>query len=95
VFAIKAAVSDPGAEVLTFNAQKTMYGGKHNAKGDIFASGNQGAWGPIASGRESILVCVRARAQRASTSKTGRCGLRLLSIRLTTASRLSVARRFD
>lgn len=33
-FAIKAAVSDPGAKTFTFNAQKTMYGGKRIAKGD-------------------------------------------------------------
>lgn len=36
-----------------FNAQKTMYGGKHIAKGDpifVFASENQGGSGLIASG---------------------------------------------
>jgi len=34
MFAIKAEVSDPWADTFTFSAQKTMYGGKHIAKGD-------------------------------------------------------------
>jgi len=52
-FAIKAAVSDPRARTFTFTAQKTMYGGKHVARGDIifvFASENEGGPGLIASG---------------------------------------------
>jgi hypothetical protein len=52
-FAIKAEVSDPLAETFAFNAQKTMYGGKHIAKGDsifVFASENEGGQGLIASG---------------------------------------------
>jgi hypothetical protein len=53
VFAIKAEVSDPWAETFTFSAQKTMYRGKHIAKGDtifVFASENEGGPGLIASG---------------------------------------------
>ena len=41
MFAIKAEVSEPWAETFAFSAQKTMYGGKHIAKGDtifVFAS---------------------------------------------------------
>ena len=52
-FVIKAEVSDPLAETFAFNAQKTMYGGKHIAKGDsifVFASENEGGQGLIASG---------------------------------------------
>ena len=52
-FAIKAEVGDPRAETFAFRAQKTMYGGKHIAKGDplfIFASENEGGPGLIASG---------------------------------------------
>jgi len=52
-FAIKAEVHDPLAKTLAFAAQKTMYGGKHIAKGDtilIFASENEGGPGLIASG---------------------------------------------
>jgi hypothetical protein len=53
MFAIKAEVSDPRAKTFAFGAQKTMYGGKHIAKGDtvfIFASENEGGPGLIASG---------------------------------------------
>ena len=52
-FAIKAAVSDPRAGTFAFASQKTMYGGKHIASGDIifvFASENEGGPGLIASG---------------------------------------------
>ena len=53
MFAIKAAVSDPKAEAFAFRAQKTMYGGKRIAKGDLiflFASENESGPGLIASG---------------------------------------------
>jgi hypothetical protein len=53
MFAIKAEVSDSGAKTFAFRAQKTMYGGKHIAKGDtifVFASENEGGPGLIASG---------------------------------------------
>ena len=53
MFAIKAEVSDPGADTFSFSEQKTMYGGKHIAAGDtifIFASENEGGPGLIASG---------------------------------------------
>ena len=53
MFAIKAEVNDPLAETFAFSAQKTMYGGKHIAKGDaifVFASENEGGPGLIATG---------------------------------------------
>src|SRR5262252_3345542 len=53
MFAIKAEVSDPKSETFVFSEQKTMYGGKHIAKGDtifIFASENEGGPGLVASG---------------------------------------------
>ena len=53
MFAIKAEVSDPRAKTFGFSAQKTMYGGKHIAKGDtifVFASENAGGPGLIARG---------------------------------------------
>jgi hypothetical protein len=53
IFAIKAEVNDPSAGTFAFSAQKTMYGGKHIAKGDtifVFASENEGGRGLIASG---------------------------------------------
>jgi hypothetical protein len=52
-FAIKAEVRDPRAKTFAFTAQKTMYGGKHVAKGDtvfVFASENEGGQGLIARG---------------------------------------------
>lgn len=53
MFAIKAEVSNPQAKKFTFKAPKTMYGGKHIAKGDtvfIFASENEGGQGLISCG---------------------------------------------
>ena len=52
-FAIKAEVRDLQAKTFDFTAQKTMYGGKHIAKGDtvfVFASENEGGQGLIARG---------------------------------------------
>jgi hypothetical protein len=52
-FAIKAEICDPRARKLSLTAQKTMYGGKHIAKGDtvfVFASENEGGQGLIARG---------------------------------------------
>ena len=53
VFAIKAEIRDPRSKTFAFSAQKTMYGGKHIAKGDtvfVFASENEGGHGLIARG---------------------------------------------
>jgi hypothetical protein len=52
-FVIKAAVRDPEAESFAFAAQKTMYGGKTIAAGDVvfvFASETQGGAGLVARG---------------------------------------------
>ena len=64
MFAIKAEVSDPSAETFAFSAQKTMYGGKHIAKGDtifVFASENEGGPGLIASG---VVTSAKAIAKK-------------------------------
>jgi len=61
MFAIKADVSDPRAETFAFSAHKTMYSGKHIAKGDtifIFASENEGGPGLIASGVVSLAKAI-------------------------------------
>jgi hypothetical protein len=53
MYAIKTEVTDSGATSWTFDAQKTMYGGKNISIGDeifIFASENEGGIGLIASG---------------------------------------------
>ena len=53
MFAIKAEISDLGAKAFVFGEQKTMYGGKLIARGDmifVFASENEGGKGLLASG---------------------------------------------
>jgi hypothetical protein len=63
-FAIKAAVIDPRARTFSFVTQKTMYDGKHIARGDIifvFASENEGGPGLIASG---VVTSARAIAKK-------------------------------
>ena len=52
-FVIKEEIGDLRAKTFTFNAQKTMYGGRQIAQGDtvfIFASETQGGPGLIARG---------------------------------------------
>jgi hypothetical protein len=52
-FAIKGEVRDTRAPTFAFISQKTMYGGKHIAKGDtiyVFVSENEGGRGLIARG---------------------------------------------
>ena len=66
MFAIKAEVSDPWAETFVFSAQKTMYGGKHIAKGDtifVFASENEGGPGLIASGVVTFATAISKKAR--------------------------------
>jgi hypothetical protein len=64
MFAIKAEVDDPRAKTFAFRAQKTMYVGKHIARGDtilVFASENEGGPGLIASG---VVTSASAIAKR-------------------------------
>ena len=52
-FVIKAEILDSRAKTFEFTAQKTMYGGKQIAEGDmifVFASENEGGQGLIARG---------------------------------------------
>src|ERR1700726_2606261 len=63
-FAIKAEVRDLRARTFVFAAQKTMYGGKHIAKGDtifVFASENEGGPGLSASG---VVTSAKAIAKK-------------------------------
>src|SRR5437764_5591425 len=69
MFAIKAEVSDPRAETFAFSAQKTMYDGKHIAKGDtifLFASENEGGLGLIANG---VVTSSEAIAQKRGVAR--------------------------
>jgi hypothetical protein len=64
MFAIKAEVSDLPEKTFVFSAQKTMYGGKHIAKGDtifVFGSENEGGPGLIASG---VVTSAKAIAKK-------------------------------
>jgi hypothetical protein len=76
IFAIKAQVRDPLAKTFAFPAQKTMYGGKHIAKGDtifVFASENEGGAGLIASG---IVTSAKALARKPGIARqTPRVGI--------------------
>jgi hypothetical protein len=68
-FAIKAAVSDPRAKTFAFTTQKTMYGGKHIATGDmifVFASENEGGLGLIASG---VVTSAKAVAKKRGVAR--------------------------
>ena len=70
MFAIKAEVSDPQVKKFTFTAQKTMYGGKHIAKGDkifVFASENEG--GPVSLRAAWSPRLKRSRGHRESPGK--------------------------
>jgi hypothetical protein len=68
-FAIKAEVSDSLAKTFAFNAQKTMYAGKHIARGDrifVFASENEGGPGLIASG---VVTSAKAVAKKRGVAR--------------------------
>jgi hypothetical protein len=69
MFAIKAEVSDPRARTFAFTAQKTMYGGKHIARGDmifVFASENEGGQGLIANG---VVTSVKAISKKREVAR--------------------------
>ena len=68
-FAIKAEVADPLAMTFTFTAQKTMYGGRHIARGDtvfVFASETEGGRGMIARG---VVLSAEASARRPGVAR--------------------------
>jgi hypothetical protein len=68
-FAIKAVVVDPRARTFAFATQKTMYGGKHIAEGDIifvFGSENEGGPGLIASG---VVTSAKAIAKKRGVAR--------------------------
>ena len=68
-FAIKAEVRDLRAKIFVFTAQKTMYGGKHIAKGDmafVFASENEGGQGLIA---QAVVISAEAVARKSGIAR--------------------------
>lgn len=89
-FAIKAAVDDARTRTFAFVAQKTMYGGKRIAAGDIvfvFASENEGGRGLIARG---VVTSAQAVARkRGVVRQTPRVSL---SIHRTALAKRSLGR---
>jgi hypothetical protein len=71
-FAVKAEVRDPRAKTFAFTAQKTMYGGKHIARGDtifVLASENEGGQGLIARG---VVTATEATARKRGIARKRR-----------------------
>ncbi|PYI66377.1 MAG: hypothetical protein DMF07_03975 [Verrucomicrobia bacterium] len=91
IFAIKAEISNPWAETFAFSAQKTMYGGKHVAKGDtifVFASENESRPGLIASG---VVTSAKAIAKKRGIARqTPRVSI---TIRRTALAKRRLGRR--
>jgi hypothetical protein len=68
-YAIKTQIDDPSLDGFSFPAQKTMYGGKFIAEGDlifIFASENEGGAGLIAQG---VVTSASAVARKAGVER--------------------------
>src|SRR5277367_5060309 len=68
-FAIKTEIRDVRAKAFAFAAQKTMYRGKHIARGDpvfIFASENEGGRGLIARG---VVTSAEAVAKKGGVAR--------------------------
>ena len=90
IYAIKTEVNDPGAETFVFDTQKTMYGGKHIAAGDIifiFASENEGGSDLIASG-----VVTSAKAIAKKPGLTRQTPLASIMVRRTALAKRSLGR---
>jgi hypothetical protein len=69
IFVDKSEVRAPRAETFILSTQKTMYGGKHIAKGDtifVFASENEGGSGLIARG---VIISVKAVAKKRGVNR--------------------------
>jgi len=90
-FAIKAEVRDLRARMFAFTAQKTMYGGKHIAKGDmvfVFASENEGGQGLMARG---VVTSAEAIAKKPGVARqTPRVSI---AVKRTALAKESVGRR--
>jgi len=69
MYAIKAEVTHPNAVVFEFSEQKTMYGGKHIAEGDmifVFASENEGGAGLLA---RAVVTAAQACPRKAGIAR--------------------------
>lgn len=84
-FAIKAEIRDPQAAQFDFPAQKTMYGGRRIAAGDViylFASENEGGSGLVARG---VVTAAEATPRKPGVERqTPRVGIRVECTALAT-----------
>jgi len=90
MFAIKVPISDVNSKTFVFREQKTMYGGKRIAEGDVifvFASENEGGRGLIARG---VVASASAVAKRRGIARqTPRVSI---IVRRTSAARRRLGR---
>ena len=90
MFAIKVPISDVNSKTFVFREQKTMYGGKRIAEGDVifvFASENEGGRGLIARG---VVAWASAVAKRRGIARqTPRVSI---IVRRTSAARRRLGR---
>jgi hypothetical protein len=90
MFAIKVPISDVNSKTFVFREQKTMYGGKRIAEGDVifvFASENEGGRGLIARG---VVTSASAVAKRRGIARqTPRVSI---IVRRTSAARRRLGR---
>jgi hypothetical protein len=90
-FAIKVEVRNLRAKTFAFAAQKTMYGGKHIAKGDtvfLFASENEGGPGLIAR-----CVVTSAAALKKETGITRQTPRVSIAVKRTAIAKRPLGRR--
>ena len=90
-FAIKIEVRNLRAKTFAFVAQKTMYGGKHIAKGDtvfLFASENEGGPGLIA--RCVVTSAAALKKQSGITRQTPRVSI---AVKRTAIAKRPLGRR--
>lgn len=90
-FAIKVEIPDPRAKTFAFAKQKTMYGGKHIAKGDVvfmFASENEHGSGLIARG---IVTSAEAIAKKPGIARQTPCVN--ITVRRTALAKRPLGRR--
>ena len=79
-FAIKAEISNPGAATFAFDAQKTMYGGKHIAKGDrIFVISAEAIAKKREIARQTPRVSISVRRIASAKRRLGRSELKPFS----------------
>jgi hypothetical protein len=90
-YAIKTEIRDQRAKTFAFPKQKTMYGGKHIAEGDImflFASENEGGPGLIAQG-----IVTSAKAIPRKTGVERQTPLVSITIKRTALAKRPLGRR--